>query len=71
MILITGATGQLGGEVINQLLRKIPASQIAGLARDESKAADLKSKGVAIRIGDYNDLAALDRAMQGPGVGKG
>lgn len=65
MILITGATGQLGGEVINQLLKKIPASQIAGLARDESKAAGLKARGVDIRIGNYDDLTALDYAMQG------
>ena len=65
MILITGATGQLGGKVIDQLLKKIPAARIAGLVRDESKAADLKTKGVDIRIGNYDDLAALDRAMQG------
>lgn len=43
----------------------MPADQIAGLVRDESKAADLKAKGVAIRIGDYDNLAALDLAMRG------
>lgn len=65
MILITGANGQLGGEVIKQLLKKMPANQIAGLVRDESKAADLKAKGIAIRIGDYDNPTALDQAMQG------
>ncbi|GHB84025.1 SDR family oxidoreductase [Persicitalea jodogahamensis] len=65
MILITGATGQLGGEVIRHLLKKVPASQIAALVRDANKALDLKSKGIDIRIGDYDDLAALDQAMQG------
>jgi NAD(P)H dehydrogenase (quinone) len=64
MILITGATGQLGTGVIEQLLKNIPSSQIAGLVRDESKAAYLKAKGVGIRIGDYDDLDALEQAMQ-------
>ena len=65
MVLITGATGQLGTAVIEQLLRKITASEIAGLTRTEEKAANLKSRGVTIRLGDYNDTDSLDRAMQG------
>ena len=65
MILITGATGQLGTAVIHQLLQKSPANEIAALVRDEAKADDLKSKGVHIRVGSYDDLDALDRAMQG------
>ncbi len=65
MILITGATGQLGTEVIEQLLKKMPASKIAGLARDESKAIDQQRKGVDIRIGNYDDIASLDQVMQG------
>jgi NAD(P)H dehydrogenase (quinone) len=65
MILITGATGQLGRTVINQLLEKSPANQVAALVRDENKAADLKGKGVHIRVGNYDDLDSLDRAMQG------
>lgn len=65
MILITGSTGQMGRVVIQQLLRRMPARQIAGLARDEGKATPLKEQGIAIRIGDYDDPASLDRAMQG------
>lgn len=65
MILVTGATGQLGFAVIDFLLRKLPASQIAGLVRDENKAAALKAKGVGLRLGSYDDRASLDRAMQG------
>ncbi len=65
MILITGATGQLGAAVINQLLEKSPASQVVALVRDEAKAADLNSKGVHIRVGNYDDLDSLNRAMQG------
>lgn len=65
MILITGATGQLGSAVIQHLLTKIPASQIAAFVRDAGKATGLQEKGVSIRVGTYDDTAALDSAMQG------
>jgi NAD(P)H dehydrogenase (quinone) len=65
MILITGATGHLGSATIDFLLKKTSANQIAALVRDESKASDLKEKGVDIRIGNYDDIASLDSAMQG------
>lgn len=65
MILVTGATGQLGGAVIRQLLHKIPANQIIAFARDENKAAHLVEQGVALRIGTYDDIDSLDNAMQG------
>jgi NAD(P)H dehydrogenase (quinone) len=65
MILVTGATGQLGTAVITNLLKQTSANEIAALVRDETKAAALKEKGVDIRIGSYNDTVSLDKAMQG------
>ncbi|UFH57839.1 SDR family oxidoreductase [Spirosoma sp. KNUC1025] len=65
MILITGATGQLGTAVIHQLVQKVPASQIAAFVRDETKAVNLVKQGVTIHIGTYDDIQSLDRAMQG------
>ncbi|UPL51047.1 SDR family oxidoreductase [Hymenobacter sublimis] len=65
MILITGATGHIGSAVLEQLLRKLPASQLAALVRDEAKATHLKAQGVDIRGGDYRDPASLEQAMQG------
>lgn len=66
MILITGATGKLGGKVIETLLkRNVPANQIAALIRNEDKAAGLKAIGINIRIGDYDNKPALDEAMKG------
>ncbi len=65
MILITGANGKLGTAVVRTLLKRILATQIAALVRDESKASALKEKGVDIRVGNYDDIASLDRAMQG------
>jgi NAD(P)H dehydrogenase (quinone) len=65
MILVTGATGHLGTAVIQTLLEKTSANQIAALVRDESKASALKEKGVDIHVGSYDDTASLDKAMQG------
>lgn len=64
-ILITGATGQLGKEVVLALLKKITASDIAVLVRDSSKAEELKALGVEIRIGNYDDYASLVQAFRG------
>ena len=65
MILITGATGQLGSATLHFLLKKLPASQLAAFVRDVGKAADLAEKGVDIRVGDYDDTDALGQAMRG------
>jgi len=66
MILVTGATGNLGKATINSLLNKgISANNIAALVRDESKSAEFKSKDIQVRIGDYEDLESLKSAFQG------
>lgn len=49
MILVTGATGQLGKIVVQNLVKKTSASRIAAFVRDASKAADLTSEGVDVR----------------------
>lgn len=65
MILVTGATGQLGTAVVQHVLKRTSANQIAAFVRDASKASDFKERGVDIRVGTYDDAAALDTAMQG------
>ena len=65
MILVTGATGHLGTTVIDQLLKHTDPKNIAALVRDESKATHLKDKGVSIRLGSFDDVASLDKAMNG------
>ncbi|MRW86672.1 NAD(P)H-binding protein [Pseudoduganella sp. FT26W] len=65
MIIVTGATGQLGRLVISQLLKRVPAAQIVAAVRDPAKAADLAAQGVAVRRADYTDPASLDAAFQG------
>lgn len=65
MIAITAATGQLGRLVIDELLRKTPANQLVAVVRHPAKAADLAARGVAVRPGDYTDIAALTAALTG------
>ena len=65
MIVITGATGQLGRLVISHLLKTTPSGQIVAAVRDPAKAADLQALGVHVRQADYNDPASLDTAFAG------
>ncbi|WP_022826426.1 SDR family oxidoreductase [Hymenobacter norwichensis] len=64
MILVTGATGGLGHETIDCLLTTAPATEIAALVRDVSKATDLAERGVDVRQADYFDYPALVQAFQ-------
>lgn len=64
-ILVTGAAGNLGGTVIETLLKKIPAQQIAALVRKEEKQVELQSKGLQAYRGDYDDIDSLEKAMNG------
>jgi len=64
-ILVTGATGGLGSAVVNALLAKTEASNIAVLVRDAAKVEALKEKGVNILVGDYSDFDSLVAAFQG------
>ena len=65
MIIVTGATGQLGRQVVQQLLEKVPAAQVAVVVRDASKAADFAARGVSVRVADYNQPATVDAALEG------
>ena len=65
MIVITGATGQLGRLVIGSLLKKMPASEIIAAVRNGEKARDLAAKGVHVRIADYDQPQAWDGALKG------
>ena len=60
MILITGATGNLGSKTIDFLIAKgQDPKTIGALVRQPEKAEDLISKGVQIIQGDYNNYESL------------
>jgi uncharacterized protein YbjT (DUF2867 family) len=59
MIIITGATGQLGRLIVEELLSRVPAEQLGVSVRDPDKAKDLAARGVRVRRGDFTDAASL------------
>jgi uncharacterized protein YbjT (DUF2867 family) len=64
-IVITGATGGLGSDVIAQLRRLAPPSELGVSVRSPDKAAELAAAGIRVRRGDFNDPASLEHAFAG------
>ncbi len=65
MIVVTGATGQLGHLTIKALLKKVPAAQIVAAVRNVEKAKDLAALGVQVRHADYTKPESWDAALKG------
>jgi NAD(P)H dehydrogenase (quinone) len=65
MIVVTGASGQLGRLVIQSLLKTVPAAGIVAAVRQPAAVADLAALGVQVRQADYAQPATLDAAFQG------
>ncbi len=65
MIVVTGATGQLGRLVIAALLKKTAANNIVAAVRNVDKAKDLAALGVQVRHADYSQAESWDAALQG------
>ena len=65
MIIVTGATGQLGHAIVENLVTRVPADQVGVSVRDPKKAADLEALGVRVRQGDFNDPGGLGHAFEG------
>lgn len=65
MIVVTGANGQLGREITERLLERVPAEQLAVSVRDPEKAQALQERGVRVRRGDFADAGSLAHAFEG------
>ncbi|MFD4788914.1 NAD(P)H-binding protein [Streptomyces sp. NPDC058459] len=63
-IVVTGATGNLGRLVIEELLLRRPATEVAAVVRDAARAADLGARGVELRVADYNAPQTLRGAFR-------
>src|SRR5437660_583431 len=63
MILVVGASGQLGGAVVSRALDKGRA--VRALVRATSRYEHLKREGVEICFGDLRDVESLWRACRG------
>jgi NAD(P)H dehydrogenase (quinone) len=65
MIVITGATGQLGSLIVASLLERVPAAEMGVSVRDPGRAADLAERGVRVRRGDFSEPNSLADAFEG------
>jgi NADH dehydrogenase len=65
VILVTGASGFVGGYLVPELLRRGRA--VRAMVRDPAKGERLKAAGAEIVKGDLLDPASLERAVQGCG----
>ena len=63
MILVTGATGNTGGEVLARLVEL--GAPARALARNPDKAEVLAATGVDVAIGDMTDPVAMAAALEG------
>jgi NAD(P)H dehydrogenase (quinone) len=65
VIIVTGASGQLGSRIVHRLLERLPAERIGVSVRDVASAAALAERGVRVRAGDFTDPATLAHAFEG------
>jgi NAD(P)H dehydrogenase (quinone) len=65
-IVVTGASGQLGGLTVEALLaRGVPASQIVATSRDITRIKDFADRGVVVRRADFAEPDTLAAAFEG------
>lgn len=65
MIVVTGAIGLLGSQIVHRLLERVPADRVGVSVRDTGRAADLAARGVRVRRGDFTDPDSLAAAFEG------
>lgn len=67
LLLVTGASGQLGRRVIAHLLDTcgVAPSRLVAVTRNPSKLSDVAARGVDVRRGDFDEPASLGAAFQG------
>jgi len=64
-LLVTGATGKLGSKVVKELLKTVPAEQLAVSVRTPAKAEWISALGVEVRHGDFDQPETLATAFAG------
>ncbi len=65
MIIVTGATGQLGHAIVEALVRRVSPNKVGVSVRDPQKADDLAKRGVRVRQGDFAKAETLTSAFEG------
>jgi hypothetical protein len=63
MFLVMGITGKVGGATAERLLAR--GKEVRALVRNREKASSWTNQGVELVDGDWNDSAAIERALKG------
>src|SRR3984957_4692623 len=63
MFLVMGITGRVGGATARHLLAQ--GERVRALVRNREKATNWADQGVELVEGDWNDAAAVERALEG------
>jgi len=63
MFLVMGITGKVGGATAQHLLAR--GKQVRALVRNREKTSSWANQGVELVDGDWNDSAAIERALKG------
>jgi uncharacterized protein YbjT (DUF2867 family) len=63
MFLVMGITGKVGGATAQHLLAQ--GKKVRALVRNRDKAVTWAKQGVELMAGDWNDSAAIERALEG------
>lgn len=64
-LLVTGASGNLGGRVVELLRAAEVPNRVIAASREPEKQADLRAQGVETRKADFDDEAGLVTAFIG------
>lgn len=65
MIVVTGATGLLGHQIVMSLLERVDPSGLAISVRDPDKATDFANRGIRVRHGDFAQPSSLASTFEG------
>lgn len=68
MILVTGASGQLGRRIVQRLSVRLPeggAGKLAVSVRDPARVADVAARGIEVRHGNFDRRETLSGAFAG------
>src|SRR6202012_2388957 len=63
MFLVMGITGKVGGATAEHLLAH--GKEVRALVRNREKASSWRNEGVELVDGDWNNSAAIERALRG------
>lgn len=65
MIIVTGANGRLGSQIVERLLDHVPATSVGVSVLDPGRASALAERGVRVRAGDFTAPGGLEHAFEG------